>query len=113
VKRRPRRQRFPATTQGPRGLRRLGQDEQDDRGQLEDRKKHRRYAKVMRSTNKVKAHDEGNTAGVGDRSADHGDPSAVGDQALAAGGDSREGQVGRTARVRSEIWRATTGQELL
>jgi|SRR6266702_7370831 small subunit ribosomal protein S17 len=35
--------------------------------QLEDRKKHRRYAKVMRSTNKVKAHDEGNTAGVGDR----------------------------------------------
>jgi small subunit ribosomal protein S17 len=35
--------------------------------QLEDRKKHRRYAKVMRSTNKVKVHDEGNTAGVGDR----------------------------------------------
>ena len=35
--------------------------------QLEDRKKHRRYAKVMRSTTKVKAHDEGNTAGVGDR----------------------------------------------
>ena len=35
--------------------------------QLEDRKKHRRYAKVMRSTNKVKAHDEGNTVGVGDR----------------------------------------------
>ena len=34
--------------------------------QLEDRKKHRRYAKVMRSTNKVKAHDEGNIAGVGD-----------------------------------------------
>jgi len=35
--------------------------------QLEDRKKHRRYAKVMRSTTKVKAHDEANTAGVGDR----------------------------------------------
>jgi small subunit ribosomal protein S17 len=35
--------------------------------QLEDRKKHRRYAKVMRSTKKVKAHDEGNTVGVGDR----------------------------------------------
>jgi small subunit ribosomal protein S17 len=35
--------------------------------QLEDRKKHRRYAKVMRSTNKVQAHDEENTAGVGDR----------------------------------------------
>jgi len=35
--------------------------------ELEDRKKHRRYAKVLRSTTKVKAHDEQNTAGVGDR----------------------------------------------
>jgi small subunit ribosomal protein S17 len=35
--------------------------------ELEDRKKHRRYAKVVRSTSKVKAHDEENTAGVGDR----------------------------------------------
>ncbi|GAB3486359.1 30S ribosomal protein S17 [Amycolatopsis cihanbeyliensis] len=35
--------------------------------QLEDRKKHARYAKVMRSTTKVKAHDEENTAGIGDR----------------------------------------------
>jgi small subunit ribosomal protein S17 len=34
---------------------------------VEDRKKHRRYSKVMRSTTKVKAHDEQNTAGVGDR----------------------------------------------
>jgi small subunit ribosomal protein S17 len=34
---------------------------------VSDRKKHRRYAKVMRSTKKVKAHDEGNTVGVGDR----------------------------------------------
>ena len=34
---------------------------------LEDRKKHRRYAKVLRSTTKVKAHDEQNSAGVGDR----------------------------------------------
>jgi small subunit ribosomal protein S17 len=34
---------------------------------LEDRKKHPLYGKVMRSTTKVKAHDEGNTAGVGDR----------------------------------------------
>jgi small subunit ribosomal protein S17 len=34
---------------------------------LEDRKKHRMYGKVMRSTTKVKAHDEANTAGVGDR----------------------------------------------
>ncbi|TCO65348.1 30S ribosomal protein S17 [Actinocrispum wychmicini] len=34
---------------------------------LEDRKKHPRYAKVLRSTVKVKAHDEENAAGVGDR----------------------------------------------
>jgi small subunit ribosomal protein S17 len=35
--------------------------------ELEDRKKHRRYAKVMRSTSKVKVHDEENAVGVGDR----------------------------------------------
>lgn len=34
---------------------------------LEDRKKHPRYSKVLRSTTKVKAHDEENIAGVGDR----------------------------------------------
>ena len=34
---------------------------------LEDRKKHHRYSKVLRSTTKVKVHDEENTAGVGDR----------------------------------------------
>lgn len=34
---------------------------------LEDRKKHPRYSKVLRFTTKVKAHDEENTAGVGDR----------------------------------------------
>ena len=34
---------------------------------LEDRKKHPLYGKVMRSTTKVKAHDDANTAGVGDR----------------------------------------------
>ncbi|MFR9730896.1 30S ribosomal protein S17 [Saccharopolyspora sp. MS10] len=34
---------------------------------LEDRKKHALYGKVMRQTTKVKAHDESNTAGVGDR----------------------------------------------
>jgi small subunit ribosomal protein S17 len=34
---------------------------------LEDRKKHPLYGKVLRSTTKVKAHDEENTAGVGDR----------------------------------------------
>jgi small subunit ribosomal protein S17 len=35
--------------------------------ELEDRKKHRRYAKVVRTSSKVKVHDEGDTAGVGDR----------------------------------------------
>ncbi|MBC6446359.1 30S ribosomal protein S17 [Actinokineospora xionganensis] len=34
---------------------------------LEDRKKHPRYSKVLRSTTKVKVHDEANTAGIGDR----------------------------------------------
>ena len=34
---------------------------------LEDRKKHPRYSKVLRFTTKVKAHDEENTAGIGDR----------------------------------------------
>jgi small subunit ribosomal protein S17 len=34
---------------------------------LEDRVKHRMYGKVIRKTSKVKAHDEANTAGVGDR----------------------------------------------
>lgn len=34
---------------------------------LEDRKMHALYGKVMRRTEKVKAHDEANTAGVGDR----------------------------------------------
>ena len=35
--------------------------------EVEDRKKHPRYGKVVRSTAKLKAHDEQNTAGVGDR----------------------------------------------
>ena len=35
--------------------------------QLEDRKKHALYGKVMRTTTKVKAHDEENSAGIGDR----------------------------------------------
>jgi small subunit ribosomal protein S17 len=34
---------------------------------LEDRKKHPLYGKVMRTTTKVKAHDEQNIAGPGDR----------------------------------------------
>ncbi len=35
--------------------------------EVEDRVKHPLYAKVIRRTSKVKAHDEANTAGVGDR----------------------------------------------
>ena len=34
---------------------------------VEDRVKHPLYGKVLRRTNMLKAHDEGNTAGVGDR----------------------------------------------
>ena len=35
--------------------------------ELEDRVKHPLYGKIMRRTERVKAHDEANTAGVGDR----------------------------------------------
>jgi small subunit ribosomal protein S17 len=34
---------------------------------VEDRFKHRLYGKVLRQTTRMKAHDEDNTAGVGDR----------------------------------------------
>jgi len=34
---------------------------------VEDRVKHPRYAKVLRRSSKLKAHDEQSTAGVGDR----------------------------------------------
>lgn len=35
--------------------------------ELEDRKQHALYGKIMRTNSKVKAHDEDNTAGIGDR----------------------------------------------
>ena len=35
--------------------------------EVEDRVKHALYGKVMRRSSKVKAHDEENTAGIGDR----------------------------------------------
>lgn len=35
--------------------------------EVEDRKKHSLYGKVMKTSKRVKAHDEENTAGVGDR----------------------------------------------
>jgi small subunit ribosomal protein S17 len=34
--------------------------------EVEDRKKHPLYGKVLRTTKKVKAHDEQNSAGIGD-----------------------------------------------
>jgi small subunit ribosomal protein S17 len=34
---------------------------------VEDRVKHSLYGKVMRRTSKLKAHDEGNACGIGDR----------------------------------------------
>ena len=34
---------------------------------VEDRRKHPRYGKVMRRTSKLKAHDEQNECGIGDR----------------------------------------------
>jgi len=34
---------------------------------VEDRRKHARYGKVMRQTSRLKAHDENNECGVGDR----------------------------------------------
>ena len=35
--------------------------------EIEERMKHRLYGKVMRKSVKIKAHDEENTAGIGDR----------------------------------------------
>ncbi|MGO1434028.1 MAG: 30S ribosomal protein S17 [Canibacter sp.] len=35
--------------------------------EVEDRKKHPLYGKVLRTTKKLKAHDVDNTAGIGDR----------------------------------------------
>lgn len=35
--------------------------------EVEERVKHARYGKVTKKTNKFKAHDEENTAGIGDR----------------------------------------------
>ena len=35
--------------------------------ELEDRMRHPKYGKIIRTTKKVKAHDEDSTAGIGDR----------------------------------------------
>ena len=39
--------------------------------EVEDRKKHSLYGKVLKTSKRVKAHDEDNTAGVGDLSLIH------------------------------------------
>ena len=61
--------------------------------EVEDRVKHALYGKVMRRTSKVKAHDEANAAGVGDRVLIMETRPLSRHQALARGGDPREGQV--------------------
>ena len=67
-------QREPARTAAERGPRKVREgyvvsDKMDKTVivAVEDRVKHRLYGKVLRQTTRMKAHDEGNTAGVGDR----------------------------------------------
>ena len=61
----------PRTERGPRKVREgyVVSDKMDKTVvvAVEDRVKHRLYGKVLRQTTRMKAHDEGNTAGVGDR----------------------------------------------
>ena len=64
----------PTTTTKPRGERKVREgyvvsDKMDKTivVTLSDYVKHPLYGKVIRRTRKVKAHDEGNTAGIGDR----------------------------------------------
>ena len=66
--------------------------------EVEDRVKHALYGKVLRRTSKLKAHDEQNACGIGDRVLADGDPSAVRHQAVAGRGDPREGQVSTLGR---------------
>ena len=60
---------------------------------VEDRVKHALYGKVIRRTNKLKAHDEQNAAGVGDRVLLMETRPLSATQALAHRRDPREGQV--------------------
>ena len=55
--------------------------------------KHERYGKVVRRSTKLHAHDEHNTAGVGDLVRARRDAAAERHQALAAARRRREGQV--------------------
>lgn len=60
---------------------------------VEDRVKHALYGKVIRRTNKLKAHDEQNARRRRRPRPPDGDPAAVRHQALAHRRDPREGQV--------------------
>lgn len=60
---------------------------------VEDRVKHALYGKVIRRTNKLKAHDEQNAAACRRPCPPHGDPAAVRLEAVACRRDPREGQV--------------------
>ena len=60
---------------------------------VEDRVKHALYGKVLRRTSKLKAHDEQNQCGIGDRVLIMETQAAVGEQALAHRRGPREGQV--------------------
>ena len=66
--------------------------------EVEDRVKHGLYGKVIRRTSKLKAHDEQNIAGIGDRVQIMETRPHVGHQAVAAGLGRREGQVSSSAR---------------
>ena len=68
--------------------------------EVEDRVKHGLYGKVIRRTSKLKAHDEQNVAGIGDRVQIMETRPHVGHQAVAAGRGRREGQVAATAALR-------------
>ena len=61
--------------------------------ELEDRKSHPLYGKIIRTTKKVKAHDENGDAGIGDRVSLMETRPTVGHQAVAPGRGPRAGQV--------------------
>lgn len=70
---------------------------------VEDRKKHALYGKVIRSTSKLKAHDEQNAMRHRRPCPPHGDPAAVRHEALACRRDPREGQVIPAGYIRRSV----------
>jgi len=76
---------------------------------VEDRVKHALYGKVMRRTSKLKAHDEQNSCGVGDRVLilETRPLSATKRWRVARGGDPREGQVTGPLRDKARSPRLT------